>query len=77
VDHGAAARDKQRLATDLLTSVILQAGYEDWANPQSTLQSAARLENPSVDFEPDVYPLMQRSKRGNCRAREPSGPGCC
>ncbi|MDP3348572.1 MAG: PilW family protein [Hydrogenophaga sp.] len=55
VDHGAAARDKQRLATDLLTCVILQAGYEDWANPQSTLQSAARLENPAVDFEPDVY----------------------
>jgi type IV pilus assembly protein PilW len=55
VDHGAAARDKQRLATDLLTSVILQAGYEDWAKPQSTLQSAARLENPAVDFEPDVY----------------------
>lgn len=55
VDHGSAARDKERLATDLLTSVILQAGYEDWANPQATLQSVARLQNPANDFEPDVF----------------------
>lgn len=33
VDHGTAARDKERLAKELLTSVILQAGFEDWGNP--------------------------------------------
>jgi type IV pilus assembly protein PilW len=55
VDHGSAARDKERLATELLTSVILQAGYEDWGSPQQMVQSAARLHNPTNDFEPDIF----------------------
>lgn len=55
VDHGSAARDKERLATELLTSVILQAGYEDWGNPQQLLQSVARRENPAIDLEPDIF----------------------
>jgi type IV pilus assembly protein PilW len=54
VDHASTARDKVRLASDLLTSVIVQAGYEDWGNPRSTLQSVARLEGTLVDPEPDV-----------------------
>lgn len=55
VDHGSAARDKARLATDLLTSVTLQAGYEDWGSPHQLLQSVARSENASIDLEPDVF----------------------
>jgi type IV pilus assembly protein PilW len=55
VDHGSAARDKERLATELLTSVILQAGYEDWGNPLSNLQSVARLQGTHPDPEPDVF----------------------
>lgn len=55
VDHGTAARDKERLAKELLTSVILQAGFEDWGNPLANLQSVARLQNPVTDFEPDVF----------------------
>jgi type IV pilus assembly protein PilW len=55
VDHGAAARDKERLATELLTSVVLQAGYEDWGNPNQLLQSVARSENAAVDLEPDIF----------------------
>lgn len=55
VDHSSAARDKERLASELLTSVIVQAGYEDWGNPSSTLQSVARLEGTLVDPEPDVF----------------------
>lgn len=55
VDHGSAARDKERLATELLSSVILQAGYEDWGNPLSNLQSVARLQGPNTDLEPDIF----------------------
>lgn len=55
VDHGSAARDKERLATELLTSVILQAGYEDWGSPYQLLQSVARTANPAVDIEPDIF----------------------
>ncbi|MBT9464950.1 PilW family protein [Hydrogenophaga sp.] len=44
-----------RLATELLTSVILQAGYEDWGNPQANLQSVARLQNSAIDLEPDIF----------------------
>lgn len=55
VDHGSAARDKERLATELLTSVILQAGYEDWGNPHQMLQSVARVNNPTIDLEPDIF----------------------
>lgn len=55
VDHGSAARDKERLAAEMLTSMILQAGYEDWGSPQKMVQSAARIHNPANDFEPDVF----------------------
>lgn len=55
VDSGSAARDKERLATELLSSVILQAGYEDWGNPLSNLQSVARLQGTNTDPEPDIF----------------------
>jgi type IV pilus assembly protein PilW len=55
VDHSSVARDKERLATELLTSVILQAGYEDWGSPHQLLQSVARSENPAIDLEPDIF----------------------
>ncbi|WP_332740303.1 PilW family protein [Hydrogenophaga sp.] len=55
VDHGSAARDKERLVTELLTSGILQAGYEDWGNPLANLQSVARLQSAATDLEPDIF----------------------
>lgn len=55
VDSTSDARDKERLALEQLSRMVLQAGYEDWGNPAAPLQSVARLLGTGNDFEPDLY----------------------
>lgn len=55
VDAGSDARDKERLAFDQLSNIVLQAGYEDWGNPLAPLQSVARMLGSTIDAEPDLF----------------------
>lgn len=59
VDSGTQLRDKQRLAVDLLTRTIVQAGFEDYSsvdtfkNPNATFR--ADFKNDTTSLEPDIY----------------------
>lgn len=55
VDSTSDARDKERLAFELLSRVVLQAGYEDWSNNTAPLQSIARTLGTAADPEPDIF----------------------
>ena len=54
VDSAAELRDRERLATDLLSRVIIQAGYQDFGAGIVSLRSAAALSS-TTDPEPDIY----------------------
>lgn len=54
VDAAAELRDRERFATDLLSRVIIQAGYQDFGADTVTLRSAASLSS-TTDPEPDIY----------------------
>lgn len=53
VDATTQLRDRERFATDLLTRVIVQAGYQDLGAAQVSLRSTAKL--LGNDPEPDIY----------------------
>lgn len=53
VDNTTQLRDRERFATDLITRVIVQAGYQDYAAINLTTRSAAKL--VGIDPEPDIY----------------------
>ena len=59
VDNGTQLRDKQRLAVDLLTRTIVQAGFEDYSsvdtfkNPNATFR--ADFKNDTTSLEPDIF----------------------
>lgn len=51
VDNGTQLRDKQRLAIDLLTRTIVQAGFEDYAAAPTTFRANA----DTTTLEPDIF----------------------
>jgi type IV pilus assembly protein PilW len=51
VDNGTQLRDKQRLAIDLLTRTVVQAGFEDYAAPVTTFRANA----VTTTLEPDIF----------------------
>lgn len=53
VDSTTQLRDRERFATDLLTRVIIQAGYQDLGAGSVSLRSTAKLQGN--DPEPDIY----------------------
>ncbi|NMM15237.1 MAG: prepilin-type N-terminal cleavage/methylation domain-containing protein [Rhodoferax sp.] len=53
VDTTTQLRDRERFATDLLTRVIIQAGYQDLGAANVSLRSTAKL--LGNDPEPDIY----------------------
>lgn len=55
VDSTADARDKERLALEQLSQIVLQAGFEDWSNAAAPLQSVARSLGTAPDPEPDLF----------------------
>ena len=54
VDSTTQLRDRERFAVDLLSRVIVQAGYQDLAAPNLVLRSTSGLSSSS-DPEPDIY----------------------
>jgi type IV pilus assembly protein PilW len=53
IDSSTQLRDRERFATDLLTRVIVQSGYQDLGAPNISLRSSAA--GLGLDPEPDVY----------------------
>ena len=53
VDSTAELRDREKFATDLLSRVIIQAGYQDFGADIVSLRSSAGLQG--IDPEPDLY----------------------
>ena len=53
VDSSADLRERERFATDLLSRVIIQAGYQDFGANVVSLRSSAGLQG--IDPEPDLY----------------------
>lgn len=53
IDNSTQLRDRERFATDLLTRVIVQAGYQDWGAPSISVRSSAPAQ--LLDPEPDVF----------------------
>ena len=51
VDSGTQLRDKQRLAIDILTRTIVQAGFEDYAAAMTTFRANA----DTTSLEPDIF----------------------
>ena len=51
VDSGTQLRDKQRLAVDILTRTIVQAGFEDYAAASTTFRANAN----TTSLEPDIF----------------------
>jgi type IV pilus assembly protein PilW len=51
VDNGTQLRDKQRLAIDLLTRTVVQAGFEDYAAAVTTFRANA----DTTSLEPDIF----------------------
>lgn len=51
VDSGTQLRDKQRLAVDILTRTIVQAGFEDYAAAATTFRANA----DTTSLEPDIF----------------------
>lgn len=54
VDATTQLRDRERLAIDLLTRVVVQAGYQDLAASNLVLRSTSGI-SPGNDPEPDIY----------------------
>ena len=54
VDATTQLRDRERFAVDLLTRVIVQAGYQDLGASNMVLRSAASF-SPGSYPEPDIY----------------------
>ncbi len=52
VDNGTQLRDRQRLAVDILTRTIVQAGFEDYA-AASAFRSD--FKNDTTSLEPDIF----------------------
>ena len=52
VDSGTQLRDKQRLAVDLLTRTIVQAGFEDYA---AGAAFRADYKGDTTSLEPDIF----------------------
>lgn len=52
VDSGTQLRDKQRLAVDILTRTIVQAGFEDYATAAAF---RADFKNDTTSLEPDIF----------------------
>jgi len=55
VDDTSDARDKERLAFEQMSRIVLQTGYEDWGNAIAPLQSVARRLGTATDPEPDLF----------------------
>lgn len=55
VDSTTAMRDKERFAIELISRVVVQAGYEDWGNPDAPLRDNEKVRDASSDPEPDVF----------------------
>ena len=53
VDATAALRDRERFATDLISRVIVQAGYQDFGSSNVVLRSTAKALGD--DPEPDIF----------------------
>jgi type IV pilus assembly protein PilW len=53
VDATTQLRDKERFATDLVSRVIIQAGFQDLGAQQVVLRSSAAIQG--TDPEPDIY----------------------
>ena len=53
VDATTALRDRERFATDLISRVVVQAGYQDLGTAKTALRSSAIA--LGSDPEPDVY----------------------
>lgn len=54
VDATTQLRDRERFAVDLLTRVVVQAGYQDLAAANLVLRSASAI-SAGIDPEPDLY----------------------
>lgn len=54
VDSSAELRDRERFATDLMSRVIIQAGYQDYGADAINLRSGSVLSS-LTDPEPDIY----------------------
>ncbi|MEO6291734.1 MAG: PilW family protein [Burkholderiaceae bacterium] len=52
VDSGTQLRDKQRLAVDILTRTIVQAGFEDYA---AAAAFRADFKEDTTSLEPDIF----------------------
>lgn len=53
VDASTQLRDRERFATDLISRVIIQAGFQDFGTTTVAVRSSAALQG--VDPEPDLY----------------------
>lgn len=53
VDATTQLRDKERFVTDLVSRVIVQAGFQDFGAQQVVLRSSAAIQG--VDPEPDIF----------------------
>lgn len=53
VDETTALRDRERFAIDLISRVVVQAGYQDFGAAKVTLRSMTTA--PGSDPEPDIY----------------------
>jgi type IV pilus assembly protein PilW len=53
VDNTTQLRDRERFAVDLITRLIIQAGYQDLSSTSSVTRAIAGV--TGVDAEPDVY----------------------
>ena len=53
VDATTALRDRERFATDLISRVVVQAGYQDFGTAKVALRSTATA--LGSDPEPDIY----------------------
>lgn len=54
VDQTTALRDRQRLAVDLLTRTVLQAGFEDYSAANATFRANTKSTS-TVTPEPDIF----------------------
>lgn len=53
VDATTALRDRERFAADLISRVVVQAGYQDFGTANVVLRSSAKA--LGIDPEPDIY----------------------
>jgi len=54
VDATTSLRDRERFAIDLISRLVVQAGFQDFGAPQLSLRSSAAL-LPGSDPEPDIF----------------------